>query len=324
MLSSLAAAALAALAIVVSTRAVIVLQKKQELQTRTEFEKYKLDTGKQIAEASARQKEAELKLEELRAKVGPRHIDGEAFKKALEGKPKAPVEIMFPKEDGEAFLFSLAIRDVLRTARWQVSEPIPVPPTDVPRLKNMPSHMAAGAQAMGMALVVRADTQEDFRVVEQTFRLGDDPEPNTPLRALQIAFQKSLGALAGYAAGPDVFDAPPSGTIRGWPQTLGNGGDAACIAGSSPAMTSYRRHARPRAGHPRLLGRQNKTWMAGTSPAMTDLMCFPGAAQHAVVRCRPGIVANAVSVTIPDQRCTASRCTASGKHSSSPPDQVRP
>src|SRR6202047_4733485 len=32
-----------------------------------------------------------------------------------------------------------------------------------------------------------------------------------------------------------------------------------------------------------------------------------------VVRCRPGIVTNSESTTIPDQRCTASRCTASGK-----------
>ena len=41
----------------------------------------------------------------------------------------------------------------------------------------------------------------------------------------------------------------------------------------------------------------------------------PGAAQHAVVRCRPGISTDA-ELTVPDQRCTASRCTASGKRSS--------
>ncbi len=42
----------------------------------------------------------------------------------------------------------------------------------------------------------------------------------------------------------------------------------------------------------------------------------PGAAQHRlVVRCRPGTVANSVSGTVPDQRCTASRCTASGTRS---------
>jgi hypothetical protein len=50
---------------------------------------------------------------------------------------------------------------------------------------------------------------------------------------------------------------------------------------------------------------------------------FPGAAQHEVVRCRPGIVLDSACVTIPDQRCTGNsaftrvdallRCTASGK-----------
>jgi len=43
-------------------------------------------------------------------------------------------------------------------------------------------------------------------------------------------------------------------------------------------------------------------------------MRFPGAAQHEVVRCRPGTVTNSESGAIPDQRCTTSCCTASGKH----------
>jgi hypothetical protein len=60
------------------------------------------------------------------------------------------------------------------------------------------------------------------------------------------------------------------------------------MAGTSPAMTlqvciaigiskkidSHQqpspRHARPRAGHPRLWRPAKKSWMAGTSPAMTD------------------------------------------------------
>jgi hypothetical protein len=32
---------------------------------------------------------------------------------------------------------------------------------------------------------------------------------------------------------------------------------------------------------------------------------FPGAAQHEVVRCRPGTVTDSKSVKVPDQRCTA-------------------
>ena len=53
-------------------------------------------------------------------------------------------------------------------------------------------------------------------------------------------------------------------------------------------------------------------------------MRFPGAAQHhkrvharlaraMVVRCRPGIVTDAEPGAVLDQRCTVSRCVASGK-----------
>ena len=42
----------------------------------------------EIAGANARQAEAELKLGELRKLAGPREIKFDAFKKALEGKPK--------------------------------------------------------------------------------------------------------------------------------------------------------------------------------------------------------------------------------------------
>jgi hypothetical protein len=43
----------------------------------------------------------------------------------------------------------------------------------------------------------------------------------------------------------------------------------------------------------------------------------PGAAQHEVVRCRTGTVTSSEPRTVPDQRCTALRCTASGTRGSS-------
>jgi hypothetical protein len=39
---------------------------------------------------------------------------------------------------------------------------------------------------------------------------------------------------------------------------------------------------------------------------------FPGAAQHEVMRCRPGIVSNAEPAKVPALQCTTARCTASG------------
>jgi hypothetical protein len=114
---------------------------------------------------------------------------------------------MFPKENGEAFLLAIQLRDLLRVAKWQVAEPIPVPQMDVPRLANQPSHMAAGGQAIGVAVAVRADTQEEFKLV-------DDLQANTPMNALQAALLQALGTVSGYAAGPDSFSAPAPGVIR--------------------------------------------------------------------------------------------------------------
>ena len=207
MLVSLGLAALAALAIFITSRAVIVLQDQEVKDNAEIFERYKLETGERISEANARQKEAELKLEQLRKQMGPRQAEVATFLKALEGKPKAPVEIMFPKEDGEAFMLALQFRDLLRSAKWEVAEPVPVPGTDIPRLANQPSHMAAGAQAIGVAVVVRADTQDEFDRVS-------DFNADTPMNALRDALAKTLGGVAGYAAGPDIFPAPPKGTVR--------------------------------------------------------------------------------------------------------------
>jgi hypothetical protein len=101
----------------------------------------------QIEEARARQREAELRLEQLRERLSQRHIKGEQFLKILDGKPKALVEILFNKDDGEAFQLSLEIRDWLRRASWETEEPRPIMQSDLaPRLaQSTPSAMAAGA-----------------------------------------------------------------------------------------------------------------------------------------------------------------------------------
>jgi len=151
--------------------------------------------------------EAKLQLEQLRKQMGPRQIQSAAFLKSLEGQPKGPVETMFPKENGEAFLLAIQLRDLLRAAKWQATEPIAVPQMDVPRLANQPSHIAAGGQAVGVAIAVRANTQEEFKLV-------DDLQANTPMNALQAALSQALGTVSGYAAGPDSFSAPAPGVIR--------------------------------------------------------------------------------------------------------------
>lgn len=162
------------------------------------------------------QRIAELNNETARLtkQSAPRQIDGAAFLKALAGKPKAPVEIVFPKEDGEAFMLALQFRDLLRVAKWQVTEPAPIPPNEIPRLANEPSHMAAGGQAIGVTVAMGAETEEEMKLLGDSLKMGNDPEPNTPLRALWLAILQSLGNTAAHLGVPGSFNTPAPGVIR--------------------------------------------------------------------------------------------------------------
>ena len=157
----------------------------------------------QIAEANARQKEAELRLEQLRERLSQRHIKGEQFLKVLEGKPRAPVEILFNRDDGEAFLLGLQIRDWLKQATWEVEEPRPITQSDLaPRLaQSTPSAMAAGGQPQGVSVFLRAETQTDFLRESEKNPLDPNEPIDTPRKALSRALLNSLGTISGGMSG---------------------------------------------------------------------------------------------------------------------------
>jgi len=69
MVASLGFAAVAALAVVVSTALVIKLQKAAELATKQEFEQYKLDAGVKISGAEERAKVAEQRASDANLEI---------------------------------------------------------------------------------------------------------------------------------------------------------------------------------------------------------------------------------------------------------------
>ena len=160
-----------------------------------------------LSESLQKTAEAKLKLEELRVKVAARQIDGVTFQKLLEGKPKAPVEIMYPREDFEAYQLALQFRDILRISEWESAEPVPVPPGDVPRLINQPSIASVGANGAGVTLVISIDSEAQIGAV-------GDVKANSPLNALVVAVSRTLGGVSAATARPDVFHVPPPGIIR--------------------------------------------------------------------------------------------------------------
>lgn len=73
----------------------------------------------QFAEANARTAAAELRLEELRQKLGPRRIDEKIFLAALEGVPKKIVLVSHVADDPDSYMLANDLLGVLSAAKWE-------------------------------------------------------------------------------------------------------------------------------------------------------------------------------------------------------------
>jgi hypothetical protein len=174
------------------------------------WDKDRRESNERIAESVARQKEAELKLAELRRQVAARHLNAQEFAKSLDGMPRMPVEIMFPRDDGEAFQLALEIRDGLKLAKWDAGEPAPIPLPDIPQLARLPSAMSAGGQPSGVAVVAPWITQQESDELTNN-AMGLPVTLVTPFLALHRALLSALGSLS---ASGGHLSAPPNGILR--------------------------------------------------------------------------------------------------------------
>jgi hypothetical protein len=84
LIASVIAAALSATAIGVTTVGSIISHKREATTAEEALDRYKLETGKQLAEAVARQKEAELQILQLRL---ARSLNIEKFEAAVKKLP---------------------------------------------------------------------------------------------------------------------------------------------------------------------------------------------------------------------------------------------
>ncbi len=157
------------------------------------------------AEAKARQREAELKLEQLRELAGPRSIDHVVFAKELEGKPKPQhVQIWYLPDSTDGWTFSFHLRVALLEAGWPVDPlPVAIPEPDPNNIltRGMPRAMLAGGQPAGVTIVTSSHAD-----------LENQQGANA---ALMNAIGKSLrpaGTL--YGSGGSQFMPVPEGTLR--------------------------------------------------------------------------------------------------------------
>jgi hypothetical protein len=155
---------------------------------------------------------AELNNEtaQLRKQLEPRKIDLAGFVKLLDGAPKAPVEIVFVRDDAECFQLAMQIRDALKAAKWEVTEPTAIIRADEPRMSGYPSAMGAGGQPKGVTIVQRATSQQDFLRENMLQSMLNPDLADTPARALSRALSASLGGVAGGMS----FDTGTVGVLR--------------------------------------------------------------------------------------------------------------
>lgn len=183
---------------------------------REQFSNERISSNERAtAEAMASQKESELKLEQLRKLAGPRSFNFDVFQKALEGKPKAHVQIWYLPDTSDGYLFANRLWMALHESGWQVDMPEPIPDLDpkivesimpsvgrlLSTLQSMPRAMNAGGQPSGITVVGSGSLEHAF-------------DEGTPLKALYDALVKSTGVFGVAGSGGSQFMPVPKGMLR--------------------------------------------------------------------------------------------------------------
>lgn len=173
------------------------------------------DANTRAAEANARVKEAEVEI----LRLGPRRIDIGKFAKALEGRPKEFVELIFLRGNVEAYSLALQIQQGLTAAKWEVSEPIPKTAEEMALCVPHPKAAIADAPPTGhIAVTRRVETPQDMFTFQA--RLHAAMAPGGYVDATN-ALIRAVGSLQGggwtvgvFPVNPAELDAPAEGVLR--------------------------------------------------------------------------------------------------------------
>jgi hypothetical protein len=185
---SVVLAALAAVTIGITTTGSVVSHKREASAAEKELQKYKLDTAKEISEANARTKEAELKLAEVREKLGrPRRLDNEALLASLKNVPPVPVEITLVTTDPDSHWIASSILGALEKMGWPV-----LPSGGLEIFRQTPPLLKMCAGNFGGISVLSKNISK-----EESGYLTTSPKPqrpDKPFLALWDALWKAVGA----------------------------------------------------------------------------------------------------------------------------------
>jgi hypothetical protein len=160
-----------------------------------------------VAEQQERAAKAELELGLLKKRVEPRQINRSAFLKALAGQPKAPIQILYLRDDPESFEFAQQIAVFLEEAKWTVTERKPIPNLGATSSDILTS-MSVGGQPSGVTVVANSISEEESEAYVSRI-MGKD-WVKTPWTVLINAFEQSYGSSKSHSGVTSV----PNGTLR--------------------------------------------------------------------------------------------------------------
>jgi hypothetical protein len=168
---------------VFSTYVIVVTGNVKEKYFKLEI----ANSNKQAAEANQKAEEERLARVKIEERLAPRIINRGVFLEALKGKPKAPVEVLYLKDDPECINLSTQLLMLLNEAGWVIIryEPIPSENPEAEVKFPMPSASSFGGQPAGITIVTK--------VLPET--VGE--KPDIPFRALWAAISKSTGRVQG-------------------------------------------------------------------------------------------------------------------------------
>lgn len=162
-------------------------------------------SGKRIQEVQ------DDKISELEKALRGREIDQAAFIKSLAGKSKAPIDLVYLKENGEVFSLALQIQRALRNARWVVSEPKPLSPKEMSDLYENWVGQPAQAPAAGVAIDLRVNATNPS--LETMVSVMNEAPVSALLTAFEVGFGEKWSPRV-FAASVWQPNAPPHGTIQ--------------------------------------------------------------------------------------------------------------
>ncbi|BCL93916.1 hypothetical protein ACNRBS_03270 [Ralstonia pseudosolanacearum] len=148
---------------------------------------------------------AALKLEQLRAQVGPRQFNRAAFLEALRGETVGNVQVVYLRNDPECFDVAQQLWRLLEDAGWRVTPPTPI----FDGRNAQPAAMNVDGQPAGLTVVALIQSQAEANA--EQFRANRQVWVHTPFTTLTYAIEQGIGRVATHANGPNH---PPQGTIR--------------------------------------------------------------------------------------------------------------